>query len=314
MPTQQRTARIIFKVHHTKYSYRMPNLINKAIITAAGFGSRFLPITKTFPKEMLPIIDKPIIQYLVEECAEADIKEVIIVASPSEVTKFEDYFYGRATSIRTLMIRQKKLDRWDKVEQVFQLPKITVVPQDESLPYGNGRPIISVKDLVSDGPFVVMWGDDLVLSKVSAVKQLIEDFQRDPCDGILAVQEVPHHEVDRYGIIKIKEGTKDQVETVIEKPSLDEAPSNMVSYGRYILTPQIFDHLNAQTTGLDGELWLQDANDKVAKSGVVRFKIVDGEWMTTGDPLRYMKAHIRFMLDNKKYGPELKEYLKQNGF
>jgi len=288
----------------------MPNTINKAIITAAGFGSRFLPITKTFPKEMLPIIDKPIIQYLVEECAEADIKEVIIVASPSEVSKFEDYFYGRATSIRTLMIRQDKLDRWDKVEQVFQLPKITVVPQDESLPYGNGRPIITVKDLVMDGPFVVMWGDDLVLSKVSAVKQMINEFEKHPCDGLLAVQEVPHNEVDRYGIIKIKDGTDDHVETVIEKPSIDQAPSNMVSYGRYILTPQIFDYLTNDSTGLDGEIWLQDANDKVAKNGIVRFKVVDGEWMTTGDPLRYMKAHLKFMLAHEKYGPELKEFVK----
>lgn len=284
-------------------------MINKAIITAAGFGSRFLPITKTFPKEMLPIIDKPIIQYLVEECAEAEIEEVIIVASPSEVSKFEDYFYGRATSIRTLMIRQEKLDRWDKVEQVFHLPKITVVPQDESLPYGNGRPIITVKDLVMDGPFVVMWGDDLVLSKVSAVKQMIDDFENNPCDGLLAVQEVPHHEVDRYGIIKIKDGTKDQVETVIEKPSIEEAPSNMVSYGRYILTPEVFDYLTQDLTGLDGEIWLQDANDKIAKKGVVRYKVIDGEWMTTGDPLRYMKAHLKFMLAHNKYGPELKEFV-----
>ena len=289
----------------------MTQSIKKAVITAAGFGSRFLPITKTFPKELLPIIDKPIIQYLVEECSEAGIEEVIIVASPSEVTKFEDYFYGRATSIRTLMIRQDKLDRWDKVEQVFQLPKITIVPQDESLPYGNGRPILTVKDLVSDGPFVAMWGDDLVLSQTSAVLQLLEDFENNPCDGLLAVQEVDDSEVDRYGIIKLKDGTNDQVETVIEKPSLDVAPSHLASYGRYILTPKIFDHLKGDSTGLDGEIWLQDANDKVAKEGVVRYKIIDGEWMTTGDPLRYMKAHLKFMLAHEKYGPELKECLTQ---
>jgi UTP--glucose-1-phosphate uridylyltransferase len=288
----------------------MSNSINKAIITAAGFGSRFLPITKTFPKELLPIVDKPIIQYLVEECAQAGIEEVIIVASPSEVTKFEDYFYGRATAIRTLMIRQAKLDRWDKVEQIFQLPKITIVPQDEALPYGNGRPILTVKDLVSDGPFVVMWGDDLVLSKVSAVKQLVEEFEAHACDGLLAVQEMPWEEVDRYGVIKIKDGTNDEVETVIEKPARDKAPSNLVSYGRYILTPQIFDYLKADSTGLDGEIWLQDANDQVAKNGLVRYKVVDGEWMTTGDPIRYMKAHLEFMLAHKSYGDELRKYIK----
>ncbi len=289
----------------------MSPLINKAVITAAGFGSRFLPITKTFPKELLPIVDKPIIQYLVQECADAGIEEVIIVASPTEVTKFEDYFYGRATSIRTLMIRQGKLDRWDKVEKVFQLPKITVVPQDEGLPYGNGRPFLTVKDLISDGPFVAMWGDDLVLSEKSAVQQLVENFEANPCDGLLAVQEVPDSEVDRYGIIKIKDGTDNQVETVIEKPSLENAPSNLASYGRYILTPKIFDYLSPESTGLDGEIWLQDANDQVAKNGVVRYKVVDGEWMTTGDPIRYMKAHIKFMLAHKKYGDELEEFIDE---
>ncbi len=288
----------------------MSQTIKKAVITAAGFGSRFLPITKTFPKELLPIVDKPIIQYLIEECAEAGIEEVIIVASPSEVRKFEDYFYGRATAIRTLMIRQDKLDRWHKVEKLFQLPKITIVPQDEALPYGNGRPILTVKDLVSDGPFVVMYGDDLVLSEVSAVKQLIDAFEKDPCDGLLAVQKVPWDEVSRYGVVKIKEGTENQIETVIEKPARDEAPSNLISYGRYILTPKIFDYLKADATGLDGEIWLQDANDKVAKDGLVRYKVVEGEWMTTGDPIRYMKAHIQFMLAHDTYGEELEEFIK----
>lgn len=288
----------------------MTKLINKAVITAAGFGSRFLPITKTFPKELLPIVDKPIIQYLVEECAAAGIEEIIIVASPTEVTKFEDYFYGRSASIKALMVRQNKLDRWDKVEKVFQLPKITVVPQDESLPYGNGRPFLSVKSLVSDEPFVAMWGDDMVLSEVSAVKQLVAAYEKDPCDGLLAVQEVEGDEITRYGMIKIKDGTENQIETVIEKPSKEEAPSNLASYGRYILTPKIFDYLNPKATGLDGEVWLQDANDKLAKQGVVRYHVIDGEWVTTGDPIRYMKAHIKFMLAHKKYGAELKEFIK----
>ncbi|MBU0978276.1 MAG: sugar phosphate nucleotidyltransferase [Patescibacteria group bacterium] len=285
--------------------------ITKAIITAAGFGSRFLPITKTFPKEMLPIIDKPIIQYLVEECAEAQIEEVIIVVSPTEVAKFEDYFNGSATNIRTLMIRQGKLDRWDKVEQLFKLPKITIMPQDDSLPYGNGRPVLTAKDLVINDPaFVILFGDDLVLSQVAAVKQIVDDFVAKPCDGVLAVQEVPASEVERYGIVKLKKGSQVQVEAVIEKPKRASAPSHLASYGRYVLTPKIFRYLKPKSLGLDGELWLQDANDKVAKRGNLRVKVVDGEWMTTGDPLRYMKAHINFMLADEKYGPGLKSWLK----
>ena len=287
-------------------------MIKRAIITAAGFGSRFLPITKTFPKEMLPIIDKPIIQYLVEECAEAGIEEVIIVAAPAEVTKFEDYFYGSATNIRTLMIRQGKLDRWEKVEKVFRLPKITIVPQDDRLPYGNGRPVLTAKDLVEgDEAFVVMWGDDLVLSKESAVKQIVDFYEADPCDGVLAVQEVPDSEIDRYGMVQIKEGTKNQVELVIEKPEKDKAPSNMASYGRYVLTPKIFEYLKEDATGLDNELWLQDANHMVAQQGRVLVKVVEGEWMTTGDPIRYMKAHLKFMLNHPKYGQDLQSFIKE---
>lgn len=284
--------------------------VKKAIITAAGFGSRFLPITKTFPKEMLPIIDKPIIQYLVEECAEAGIEEVIIIASPGEVTKFEDYFYGSATNIRTLMIRQGKLDRWHKVEQIFKLPKITIMPQDERLPYGNGRPVLTAIDLVkNDEAFAVLYGDDLVLSEESAMRQLVQDYHRHPCDGILAVQEVPESEVEKYGIVKLKANSQDEVDRVVEKPSIKDAPSRLASYGRYILTPKIFEYLKSDAVGLDDELWLQDANDRLARAGKVRIKVVEGEWMTTGDPLRYMKAHIQYMLAHEGYQTELREWL-----
>jgi len=284
--------------------------IKRAIITAAGFGSRFLPITKTFPKEMLPIIDKPIIQYLVEECAEAGIEEVIIVAAPAEVTKFEDYFYGSATNIRTLMIRQGKLDRWEKVEKVFRLPKITIVPQDDRLPYGNGRPVLTAKDLVEgDEAFVVLFGDDLVLAEESSVKQIIEHFNSGDNDGVIGAQKVAKSELSKYGIVKIAEGSKDQVEYLVEKPDPEEAPSDLASYGRYVLTPKVFEYLKADATGKDGELWIADAIDEVAKHGVVRVKAIDGEWMTTGDPLNYMKAHIKFMLNSDKYGEDLQEFM-----
>lgn len=284
--------------------------IKKAVITAAGFGSRFLPITKTFPKELLPIIDRPIIHYLVEECAEAGIEEVIIVASPAEVVKFEDYFYGRATNIRTLMIRQGKLDRWSKVEKVFDLPNITIVPQDDRIPYGNGRPVLTVKDLVeNEEAFVVMWGDDMVLSKVSAVKQLVDFYAQNPSDALLAVQTVPDEEVDRYGIVKLKEGTENQVDYIIEKPDLQEAPSRLASYGRYVLTPKIFEYLQADSVGKDGEVWLQDANAKLARNGRVLVKEINGEWMTTGDPVRYYQALTKYFLQSSD-AEKIREFLE----
>ncbi|HEX9804706.1 MAG TPA: UTP--glucose-1-phosphate uridylyltransferase [Candidatus Dojkabacteria bacterium] len=278
--------------------------IKKAVITAAGFGSRFLPITKTIPKEMLPIIDKPIIHYLVEECKEAGIEEVIIVASPTEVATFENYFYGKAISVKNLMYKQGKVERWKKVEKLFSLPPITIVPQDESIPYGNGRPVLSVKELVQDEEaFVVIFGDDLVLSDISSVKQLIDYYEANPCDALLGVQRVDEDEVDRYGILKLKDGSENQVEKIVEKPSLEDAPSNLASYGRFILTPKIFEYLRSDRIGMDGEVWLQDANDELAKNGKVLYKEVEGEWMTTGDPFRYLKAHLKYALKD----PEMKD-------
>lgn len=283
--------------------------VTKAVITAAGFGSRFLPITKSIPKEMLPLIDKPIIHHLVDECAQANIEEVLIVASPGEVAKFEDYFYGQAINIRTLMMRQHKLERWNKVEKVFQLPKITIVPQDESLPYGNGRPILTVKDLLlHEQAFVVMFGDDVVIGKQSAVAQLLEIYNNRPTDGLIAVQEVPQDQVSKYGIVN--PGKEDRVESVIEKPPIKDAPSNLVSYGRFIFTPKIFEYLSAESTGKDGEIWLQDANNQLSHHGDVRYTKITGNWMTTGDPLTYLQTHISMALQDQSIGKDIREFLR----
>ncbi len=293
------------------FVYLLEMKIEKAIITAAGFGSRFLPITKSFPKELLPILDKPVIHHLVDECAAADIKEVIIVASPAEVDKFEDYFFGRAINIRTLMIRQHKLERWSKVEKVFELPHITIVPQDESLPYGNGRPVLSVKELVeNEEAFIVMFGDDITLGEVSAVKQMIDYFNLHPAAALLAVEEVADSEVSKYGIVQPVPDS-DKVESLIEKPDISEAKSRLASYGRFVLTPQIFHYLKAEQTGKDGELWLQDANAKLAENGNVRFiKPRETKWMTTGDPLTYLQTHVAVALQDPQIGTQLKSYLQ----
>lgn len=284
--------------------------IKKAIITAAGFGSRFLPITKTLPKELLPIIDKPILHYLVQECADAGIEEIFIVVSPSEVSIFEDYFFGKATAIKTLMHRQSKLDRWNKVEKVFELPLVTIVPQDDSIAYGNGRPILSAKEFVRDEEaFAVLFGDDIVLAEESSVKQLVEYFYENPCDGLLGVQEVYGADTEKYGMLKLKDNSENEVEKVIEKPKKGESPSNLASYGRFILTSKIFEYLTSDSTGKDGEVWLQDANDKLATNGKVLFKKLNGEWMTTGDPLNYLKAHIKFALKDESLKHDLKEFI-----
>ncbi len=265
--------------------------INKAIITAAGFGSRFLPITKTIPKEMLPIGDKPIIHHIVKECADAGLSEIIIVAAPEDVRTFEDYFYGHGENIKRLMYRQGKIDRWKKVEEIFSLPLVTVIPEDRTIPYGNGRPILSARDLVKDEDgFIVCWGDDLVLSEVSGVKQLVDFATGSTYDAVIGIQEVSSEDILKYSSVKIAEGTEDKVEYMIEKPNPGEAPTNLASYGRYVLTNKIYEHLTSESTGKDGEVWLPDAIAKVVQNGDVRCKIIDGVWYTTGDPANYLSA------------------------
>lgn len=266
--------------------------IRKAVITAAGFGSRFLPITKTIPKEMLPVGDKPIIHYIVQECADAGIEEIIIVAAPDEVKIFEDYFYGHAEHIKQLMYRQGKIDRWKKVAEIFSFPLVTVIPEDRTIPYGNGRPILTAKYLVEkDEAFVACFGDDLVLTKKEgAVGQIMAKYEETKADAIMATQIMPKEHLVKGGVVKLKQGSEDKVEFVVEKPSLEELPSDLYSYGRFVLTNKIFDYLDPQATGKDGEVWLQDANDKLAHAGDVRVCRVDGEFYTTGDPENLLKA------------------------
>jgi UTP--glucose-1-phosphate uridylyltransferase len=288
--------------------------VTKAVITAAGFGSRFLPFVKNIPKEMLPIIDKPSIQYLVEECREAGIEEVIIVTR-DEHSLIEDYFTKPAPDVKALLELQGKSERFVEVEKVLELENIKFIQQDPALPYGNGSPIYSAKPYLNEGePFAMIWGDDMVLANGrGAMAQIIDFYNSHECDGVLAVQEVPRHEVNRYGIIKPSEYNEIEkcgvFDYLIEKPSIEEAPSNLVSYGRMVLPYKVFDFLTPQATGKDHELWLQDANDKLSRENKLMFKVVEGEWMTTGDPIRYLKAQIKYYLNHPKLGSDTRELI-----
>jgi len=279
--------------------------IKKAVITAAGFGSRFLPITKTFSKEMLPILDKPIIHHQVLECQAAGAEEIIIIVAPAEVAQNEDYFYDRADRIEKLLKGQSKLDRWAKVEEVFELPKITIVPQDEKLPYGNGTPLLTVKKLVeNEEAFMMMFGDDLVLSEKPALGQLVKEFQAHPCDVMLGAEKVELEEVSAYGILNLIPDSGGRVKSIWEKPTPEEAPSQMALYGRFILTPKIFETLTPDGAGKDGELWMTDAINQLGEKGaVIQYVDIDGKWFTTGDPLNLLLAQVAYALrDNKEGG------------
>ncbi|MBR2993874.1 NTP transferase domain-containing protein [Candidatus Saccharibacteria bacterium] len=286
--------------------------IKKAIITDAGFASRYLPITKTIPKAMIPIGAKPVMQLCVEECASAGIEEIIIVATPNTKSKeiYEDYFHNKAENVKTLLDKQGKSDRFEAVEKILNFPKITVIEQDPSLPYGNGSPIATAKSFIGENePFVVLYSDDVVFGN-SAVKELIEAYEKHPdAAAIISGQLVPHEEIKKYASIDYDKETG-ILHGLVEKPKPEDAASDLASYGRYLLTPAVFEYLNPDFTGLDGELWTADAIAHLIPTGKVYVKETTGHWMTTGDPKNYFLAHLEYVLSETDYGEDVKKAIE----
>ena len=286
----------------------------KAIITDAGFASRYLPITKTIPKAMIPIGAKPVMQLCVEECAEAGIDEIIIVATPNSMSReiYEDYFHSKSENVKALLEKQGKMERFEPVERVLSFPKITVIEQDVNLPYGNGSPIVSAKDFVKDDEaFVVLYSDDLILGE-GDVKTLIDTYHNNPeAKAVIAAQEMPEEVWNKYGMIALKEnGT---LSHIVEKPKTpDLSPSNLTSYGRYLLTPEVFDYLVPSNTGLDGELWTVDAITKLAEHGDVIVAKSKGKWITTGHPKNYFLAHLQYVLTETDYADDVKKLIAEH--
>lgn len=286
----------------------------KAIITDAGFASRYLPITKTIPKAMIPIGAKPVMQLCVEECVEAGIDEIIIVATPNTKSKeiYDDYFHNNSENVKTLLDKQGKSDRFRPVEEILNFPKITVIEQDPALPYGNGSPIVSAKDYVKDDEaFVVLYSDDLILGQ-GDIKTLIETYNNNKgAKAVIAAQEMPESVWNKYGMIALKEnGT---LSHIVEKPKTpDLSPSNLTSYGRYLLTPEVFDYLVPSNTGLDGELWTVDAITKLAEKGDVIVARSRGKWITTGDPKNYFLAHLEYVLSETDYADDVRKFVAEH--
>ena len=287
--------------------------VKKAIITDAGFASRYLPITKTIPKAMIPIGAKPVMQLCVEECVEAGIEEIIIVATPNTMSRqiYDDYFHSKSDNVKALLEKQGKSERFEPVQEVLNFPKITVIEQDPTLPYGNGSPIVSVKKYVeNEDAFAVLYSDDLILGE-SDVKVLIDTYNQHPeAKAVIAAQEMPEKVWNKYGMIALKEnGT---LSHIVEKPKTpDLSPSNLTSYGRYLLTPEVFDYLIPSNTGLDGELWTVDAITKLAEKGDVVVARSAGKWITTGDPKNYFMAHLEYVLRNSDYADDVRKFVAE---
>lgn len=288
--------------------YKMPT---KAIITDAGFASRFLPITKTIPKAMLPLGNRPIMQLVVEECVEAGIEEIIIVATPEGKPIYEDYFNNSVNRIRKQLKSQNKLDRYAPIQKILDFPKVTVIEQDQSYPYGNGSPIASARQFIRDDEaFIVAYSDDVVFGS-SDIKTLKESFERhSDAKAIIIAQEMPKEVLNKYGIIRLLDDQKMTLHDIVEKPKIEDAPSNLTSYGRYLLTPEVFQYLDPKNIGLDNELWTVDAITRMVSDGEVYVEKTKGRWMTTGDPKNYSLASLYYSMEYEHYGQDLIDFLK----
>lgn len=285
-------------------------MITKAVIAVAGYGTRFLPATKNQPKEMLPIIDEPIIQYLVEEAVASGIKEIILVTRAGQ-TLIEDHFDSHV-ELEHLLEKNGKKEALELIKKIPKMANFIYVRQKKHLPYGNATPLLAVANLIGpDEPFVYMFGDDLVKAKVPATKQLIDIYQKYAPAAVVAVQEMPWEEIHLYGSVKYKKGTNiNQVEALIEKAKRQEAYSQMAVFGRFIFSPRVLEEIKKTPQGKDSELWVADMLNRLAKKNVVIASPIEGKWLTTGDPLHFLKATVEFALERPELGTDFKNYLK----
>ncbi|HCY8491415.1 TPA: UTP--glucose-1-phosphate uridylyltransferase GalU [Staphylococcus aureus] len=284
--------------------------IKKAIIPAAGLGTRFLPATKAMPKEMLPILDKPTIQYIVEEAARAGIEDIIIVTGRHK-RAIEDHFDSQK-ELEMVLKEKGKSELLEKVQYSTELANIFYVRQKEQK--GLGHAISSARQFIGDEPFAVLLGDDIVESEVPAVKQLIDVYE-ETGHSVIGVQEVLEADTHRYGIIDplTKNGRQYEVKKFVEKPAQGTAPSNLAIMGRYVLTPEIFDYLKTQKEGAGNEIQLTDAIERMNNDNQVYAYDFEGERYDVGEKLGFVKTTIEYALKDDSMREELTRFIKELG-
>ncbi|MDQ7133782.1 UTP--glucose-1-phosphate uridylyltransferase GalU, partial [Staphylococcus aureus] len=284
--------------------------IKKAIIPAAGLGTRFLPATKAMPKEMLPILDKPTIQYIVEEAARAGIEDIIIVTGRHK-RAIEDHFDSQK-ELEMVLKEKGKSELLEKVQYSTELANIFYVRQKEQK--GLGHAISSARQFIGNEPFAVLLGDDIVESEVPAVKQLIDVYE-ETGHSVIGVQEVPEADTHRYGIIDplTKNGRQYEVKKFVEKPAQGTAPSNLAIMGRYVLTPEIFDYLKTQKEGAGNEIQLTDAIERMNNDNQVYAYDFEGERYDVGEKLGFVKTTIEYALKDDSMREELTRFIKALG-
>lgn len=282
--------------------------VRKAIIPAAGLGTRFLPATKAMPKEMLPIVDKPTIQYIVEEAIASGIEDIIIVTGKGK-RAIEDHF-DFAPELEQNLLEKGKLDILDKVQYSTNLADIHYIRQKE--PKGLGHAVWCARNFIGDEPFAVLLGDDIVQSDTPCLRQLINQYE-DTYSSVIGVQTVSDEDTQRYGIVdpSIQDGRRYQVKNFVEKPKFGTAPSNLAIMGRYVLTPEIFMFLERQEKGAGGEIQLTDAIQQLNQIQRVFAYDFEGTRYDVGEKFGFVKTTIEFALQQEDIQVDVLQYLKR---
>lgn len=282
--------------------------VKKAVIPVAGYGTRFLPATKAQPKEMLPVVDKPIIQYVVEEAVAAGITDIILVTGSGK-RAVEDHFSYNFEIQHYLKSVGKEKER-DEIKKIADMANFIYIRQKG--PYGNGTPVLCAKDVVGDEPFVVIWGDEFWdCPKKPRVKQLIETYEKYG-DPVIVAKDITKEETNKYGVIDGSEVSKNvyEIKKLVEKPGPQKAPSLLGSMGGYLLTPDIFEALEKTKLGKGGELWLVDAIIRVMQHRPVYARRIEGTYYDTGSVVGYLRANVELALKRPDIRKDFRKYLK----
>jgi UTP--glucose-1-phosphate uridylyltransferase len=286
--------------------------VKKAVIAAAGFGTRFLPQTKAMPKEMLPLIDKPIIQYIVEELVDAGIEDIVIVTGYHK-RAIEDHFDDMSADLRSNLEQGNKQELLNATQHISDLANFAYIRQKG--PYGNGTPLLNAEHLIGDEPFIYTYADDFIQATPSRFKQMIEAYEAHEASILPCIRLTEDSEYDKYGIVAGDEFGENllKMKTIIEKPGKDKAPSNLASVSGYLFTPDIFKYLKIAKENLDPaqEFYAQVGMQGMIDDGhtLLALEVADGVFYDTGNKLSYLKTVVDFALKRDDIGSEFREYL-----
>ncbi len=285
--------------------------IRKAVIPAAGFGTRFLPQTKAMPKEMLPIVDKPVIQYVAEEAVASGIEDIVIVTGALK-RAIEDHFDSPNTDLIKNLEAGGKHKLMEETKRISEMANFIYVRQKG--PYGNGTPVLAAEPIIEDEPFAVLWGDEFIFAERPRLSQMIKVHEKYGGIVISGVRIEKKEDLKRYGIADLEpvEGNVYKIKAIVEKPDPDNAPSNIATHGAYILPPEIFGALRNVKPGQGGEIWLVDAINLLRDQGVPVYavEIENARYYDTGNKLEYMKTVVDMALRHPDINGEFRKYLK----